>query len=168
VSRLGNISTTSVATSIACSGIYGKEGDDPKRSILSQATFYPGKAFIYFFRKLGHGRERKGGCRWPVGAGVESPPTTGRTDIPTDVRREPRLWHRNETALRKCHDAARLRSREKQMKRRNPVSASQNRAIELDVQPSSGMALSRMPPEQKGAYSPHSSHIMVFYGLLLL
>jgi hypothetical protein len=27
-------------------------------------------------------RERKGGCRWPDMAGVESPPTTGHTDIP--------------------------------------------------------------------------------------
>ena len=46
-----------------------------------------------------------------LGAGVESPPTSGHTDIPKDVGRELRLWHRNETARRKCDDAARLRSR---------------------------------------------------------
>jgi len=45
-------------------------------------------------------RERKDGCRWPAPAGVESPSTTGHTDIPKDVGRELRLWHRNETAPR--------------------------------------------------------------------
>ncbi len=54
-------------------------------------------------------RERKGGCRWPPMAGVESPPTTGHTDIPKDVGRELRLWHRNETAPRQSDDAARLK-----------------------------------------------------------
>jgi hypothetical protein len=36
------------------------------------------------------------------------------------------------------------------MKRRNPVGASQNRAKITDVQPSSGMALSRMPSRTEG------------------
>ena len=75
--------------------------------------------------------------------GVESPPTPGHTDIPKDVGRELRLWHRNETAPRKSDDAARLKvALGLRMKRRNPVGASQNRAVKLDVQPSPGMALS--------------------------
>ena len=70
------------------------------------------------------------------------PPPLDTQTSPKDVGRELRLWHRNETAPRPGDDAARLRSRGKRMKRRNPVGASQNRADHMAVQPSSGMALS--------------------------
>jgi len=76
-------------------------------------------------------RERKGGCRWPITVGVESPPTSGHTDIRKGVGRELRLWHRNETAPRQCDDAARLKVARRRMKRRNPVGASQNRALKI-------------------------------------
>jgi hypothetical protein len=67
------------------------------------------------------------------------PPPMDTQTSDEGVGRELRLWHRNETAPRKCYDASRLRSRGRQMKRRNPVGASQNRAkTKLAVQPMLG------------------------------
>ncbi|GEM_PF-1617854 len=53
------------------------------------------------------------------------PPLDTQTPF-SGVGRELWLWHRNGTAPRQCHDAERLRSRWKQMKRRIPAGASQN------------------------------------------
>jgi len=44
-------------------------------------------------------RERKGGCRWPVSAGVESPPTSGHTGI--EMMRGESSGSGTETGLRR-------------------------------------------------------------------